>query len=40
VGLNYVIDGYNAQITGVYSETKVTGSGSDNAFNVSMQFQF
>ncbi|MES2554068.1 MAG: porin [Pseudomonadota bacterium] len=40
LGLNYIIDGYNAQISGFYSDTKVTGSSSNNAVNVAMQFQF
>jgi len=40
LGLAYIIDGYNAQISGFYSDTKVTGSSSNNAVNVAMQFQF
>lgn len=40
LGLNYVIDGYNAQISSVYSNKKVTGLSSINAFMVTGQFQF
>lgn len=40
LGVSYIIDGYNAQISGVYSDTKITGSSSTNAINVAMQFQF
>lgn len=40
VGTNYVIEPYNALLTAVYSDTKVSGKNSTNAFNVSMQFQF
>ncbi len=40
LGVAYIIDGYNAQISGFYSDTKVTGSNSINAVNVAMQFQF
>lgn len=40
VGVNYIIDGYNAQISGVYSNTKVVGSPDTNAVNIAMQFQF
>lgn len=40
LGVNYIIDGYNAQIAGVYSNTKVTGASDVNAFNVALQVQF
>lgn len=40
VGVNYIIDGYNAQISGVYSNTEVTGASDVDAFTVAMQFQF
>lgn len=40
IGTNYVIAPYNALITAAYSDTKVSGSDSNNAINVSMQFQF
>lgn len=40
IGTNYVIEPYNATITAAYSDTKVTGSSSINAFTVAMQFQF
>lgn len=40
VGVNYIIDGYNAQVSAVYSDTKVTGISNTNAFMVTGQFQF
>jgi hypothetical protein len=40
VGVNYVIDGYNAQISSVYSDTKVTDKPNTNAFMVTLQAQF
>jgi hypothetical protein len=40
LGVNYIIDGYNAQISGVYSNTKVTGASDVSAISVAMQFQF
>ncbi|MDP3584132.1 MAG: porin [Thiobacillus sp.] len=40
VGVNYIIDGYNAQIGAVYSNTEVTGASDVDAFTVAMQFQF
>lgn len=40
VGVNYIIDGYNAQISGVFSNTEVTGASDVDAFTVAMQFQF
>lgn len=40
LGVNYIIEGYNAQITAVYSEKKVTTVSSINAFNVALQLQF
>jgi hypothetical protein len=40
VGVAYIIDGYNAQVSAVYSDKKVSGASSTNAFNVAMQFQF
>jgi hypothetical protein len=40
VGVDYIIDGYNAQVSAVYSDTKVTGASSINAFMVAAQFQF
>ena len=39
-GVNYIIDGYNAQVGAVYSNTKVTGASDVSAINVAMQFQF
>jgi hypothetical protein len=40
LGVNYIIDGYNAQVSGMYSSTKVTGASDVNAINVALQFQF
>ena len=40
VGVNYIIDGYNAQISTVYSNTKVTDAADVSAISVAMQFQF
>ena len=40
IGVNYVIDGYNAQISAIYSDTKVKGSSSLDKFGVAVQLQF
>jgi hypothetical protein len=40
LGVDYIIDGYNAQVSGVYSKTKVTGASDVNAINVALQVQF
>ena len=40
LGVNYIIEGYNAQISALYSDTKVSGKDSTNAFNVALQVQF
>ena len=40
VGLNYVIDGYNAQISTMYTTTKVKGNSSLDKFGVAVQLQF
>ena len=40
LGVNYVIDGYNAQVSGFYTNTKVTGASDVNAFYVAVQAQF
>ncbi|MBC7696828.1 MAG: porin [Bacteroidia bacterium] len=40
LGVNYIIEGYNAQVSTVYSETKVSGNDSINALNVALQVQF
>lgn len=40
LGVNYIIDGYNAQVSGVYSNTEVTGASDTKAINVALQFQF
>ncbi len=39
-GVNYVIDGYNAQISAMYSNTKVEGSRGLDKFVVAVQLQF
>lgn len=40
LGVNYIIDGYNAQVSGVFSNTEVTGKSDVSAITVAMQFQF
>lgn len=40
LGVNYIIDGYNAQVGATYSNTKVTGASDVSAINVAAQFQF
>lgn len=40
LGVNYIIEGYNAQISTVYSDTKVSGKDSVNALNIALQVQF
>jgi hypothetical protein len=40
VGVNYIIDGYNAQVGAAYSNTDVTGAADVSAITVAMQFQF
>ncbi|HEC74073.1 MAG TPA: porin [Methylophaga aminisulfidivorans] len=39
-GVNYIIDGYNAQITAVYRNTEVTDDSDQDAFVISTQLQF
>jgi hypothetical protein len=39
-GVNYIIDGYNAQISAVYTNTKVTGMPKRSAFVVALQLQY
>ncbi len=40
VGINYVIEPYNAVISAVYGDTKITDKDDRNVFNVAVQFQF
>src|SRR5450830_1973728 len=40
LGSAYIIDGYNAQLSGFYSHEEKTASSNINAINVAMQFQF
>jgi hypothetical protein len=40
IGVNYIIDGYNAQVSTLYSNTKVTGSSNTDFFGVTLQAQF
>lgn len=40
LGVNYIIDGYNAQLSGVFTNTEVTNQTSNHAFNVALQLQF
>lgn len=39
-GLNYVIDGYNAQLAALYSRTKITGADDRSTFSVTLQLQY
>ena len=39
IGVNYIIEGYNAQVSAVYSKTKV-GNGDSDKVVVAMQFQY
>jgi hypothetical protein len=39
-GVNYVIDGYNAQISAVYTSTRVTAMPKRSAFVVALQLQY
>ncbi len=39
IGLNYIIEGYNAQLSATYSQTK-TGAAKNDKFVVAMQFQY
>ena len=40
IGLNYVIDGYNAQIAAIYRSTDVTDQPGSDAYVIEMQLQF
>jgi hypothetical protein len=40
VGVNYIIDGYNAQISAVYTRTKVMSKTDRSAFVVALQLQY
>ena len=40
VGVNYVIDGFNAQLTAMYTNTKVTSSKSLDKFVLALQLQY
>lgn len=39
-GVNYIIDGYNAQITAVYRDQEVTGAPDTESFSITTQLQF
>ena len=39
-GVNYIIDGYNAQVSAVYSRTKVTANPDQSKFVVALQLQY
>ncbi len=39
-GVNYIMDGYNAQVSAVYRNLEVTGASDTDAFVMSMQLQF
>jgi hypothetical protein len=40
LGVNYLIQGYNAQLSAVYSRTKVTGVPANSRFAVALQLQY
>lgn len=40
VGVHYVIEGYNAQLTAAYAQSKTNKSSSQDKFVVAMQFQY
>lgn len=40
LGVNYIIEGYNAQISSIYSKQQVTSLPDVDAFMVTMQFQY
>lgn len=40
LGVNYIIDGYNAQVSGVYSKTKSGSSANLDKFVMALQLQF
>lgn len=40
IGVNYVIDGYNAQVAALYSKTKMTGEPDGSKFAVTLQLQY
>lgn len=40
IGSNYIIDGYNAQISAVYSKTKMTGAADNDKFSIALQLQY
>ena len=39
-GVNYIIEGYNAQVSAVYSKTKITSAGNLDKFVVALQLQY
>ena len=39
-GVNYIIEGYNAQVSAVYSKTKITSAGDLDKFAVALQLQY
>jgi hypothetical protein len=39
-GVNYIIDGYNAQLSAVYSRNKVTGADDQSRLAVALQLQY
>jgi hypothetical protein len=40
IGVNYVIDGYNAQVAALYSKTRTTGAPDGSKFAVTLQLQY
>jgi hypothetical protein len=39
-GVNYIIDGYNAQLSAVYTKTKMTGAADLDKFSIALQLQY
>ena len=39
-GVNYIIDGYNAQLAALYSRTKITGADDQSKFSLTLQLQY
>jgi hypothetical protein len=39
-GVNYIIDGYNAQLAALYSRTRTTGAADQSKFSVTLQLQY
>ncbi|TFW20459.1 porin [Duganella callida] len=40
VGVNYIIEGYNAQVSAVYSKTRITSVADQDKFQIALQLQY